>query len=165
MSGTAKTNIVKWFAAGAWSAALVLGAARPACAQDLEMTVSPAEVALGDRFTVTLIHGDPDFNPENIVRIEFEYDPERWTVASQWKRVGGLGAKVGAPLWQAELQGFEVGRQPLPDARALIRNPGGEDSEVVVSGAEVTIRSVLEGLPEEEQELKDLRGPVDFPRN
>ncbi|MFH1038748.1 MAG: hypothetical protein V1789_08805 [PVC group bacterium] len=76
----------------------------------------------------------------------------------------GTAEEGGERVWDKWfiLQGFDIGKFPLPGASVTIRFPGKGEEQLESSPLEITVKSVLESSPEE-ADIRGIKPPVGLP--
>lgn len=134
----------------------------PIFAAEGKLSVSPAEIAIGDslNLTVTVVSG-----------LEEEVIFGGWQAAEEWTLRGAGEVTVTRENGQQthskvyRLTTFETGPIELPPPVIEIRRPGDVVEELSLDPVVVMVRSVLQELESGDTELRPLKAPIPEPVN
>lgn len=145
------------------------GVLAPAAERSFTAHALQKEVELGDPVEVILASPDAGARSEDVTRVEFKIEDDRWAVGAAWAPIEGRPAgwdpKNGVPLWRARVHGFETGSQRLPEISIYYHAAGVADEiKAAAASPEITIKGVRDPN-DTSKELRGLKGLAEPPFN
>ena len=156
-------TILRTIAAGGFALAMLIHGVLPVLAQsspvELDMEVAPETIYVGDWFTITLSATYPRDHFTIFPQVEPNWG--EFEVRSQTSAPtvdNGDGTLTSSIQIEAAL--FSTGEIPTPELSVAIRKPDGEIINRPVSPIYISVSSIL---PDNNQELKDLKPQAELP--